>query len=258
MGDLPQRLLAFLPAFTLAVIGVVLALAWVTRDVMPAFQDIEDAGERKSAFFNWLLPVVQEENDRLTELRGTILALNDKLDAGKELGWHERRLLKVLAERHESPVTDIEAPDFFSELLTRVDRVPASLALAQAAWESGWGRSRFARRGYNLFGHWCHEPGCGFVPNERPEGADHEVAAFSGPRESVRKYFRNLNSHRAYRHFRARRAELRNRGLPITGPALVESLASYSERGMDYVNDIERLMLANRLPACTRNMEIEC
>ncbi len=258
MGDISQRALAYLPAFTLAVIGLVLALAWATRDTMPALDEIEDVGERKSAFFNWLLPVVDEENARLSELRGAILALKDKQESGESLGWHERRLLKVLAERHESPVTDPGEPGFFSELLTRVDRVPASLALAQAAWESGWGTSRFARRGYNLFGHWCEEPGCGIVPAERPEGADYEVAAFSGPKESVRKYFRNLNSHRAYRHFRARRAELRNQGRPITGPALVRSLASYSERGTEYVDDIERLMLANNLPACTRNMEVDC
>lgn len=258
MGELPQRALPFLPVLTLAMIALVLALAWITRDVMPAFADMQDAGDRKTAFFNWLLPVVQAENDRLTELRGGILALKDKRRQGEPLNRHERKLLRVLAERHESPATDIEAPDFFSELLTRVDRVPASLALAQAAWESGWGTSRFARRGFNLFGHWCEEPGCGIVPAERPEGANHEVAAFSGPEESVRKYFRNLNSHRAYRHFRARRAELRNQGRPITGPALVRSLASYSERGTDYVEDIERLMLANNLPVCTRNMEVEC
>lgn len=258
MGDWARRALAYLPAVTFAMIVLVLGLAWTAREAMPAFADIENAGERKSTFFSWLLPVVQQENERLTELRGAILALHDKREAGRSLGWHEKRLLELLAERYESPVTDPDAPDFFSELLTRVDRVPASLALAQAAWESGWGTSRFARRGYNLFGHWCHVPGCGIVPAQRPEGADHEVAAFDDPRESVRKYFRNLNSHRAYRQFRARRAELRNKGLPITGAALVRSLTSYSERGTDYVDDIERLMLANNLPACTRNVEIEC
>lgn len=258
MGDLPRRALACLPVFTLAVILTILAMAWVTRDEMPAFAGIGDIGERKSVFFSWLLPVVQEENDRLAELRQPIRALKNKHEAGRELGRHEKRLLAVLAERYESPVTDLEAPDFFDELLTRVDVVPASLALAQAAWESGWGTSRFARRGYNLFGHWCHEPGCGFVPAQRPEGADHEVAAFSDPRESVRKYFRNLNSHRAYRHFRARRAELRDQALPVTGPALVASLGSYSERGTDYVEDIDRLMRANNLTLCTRNEEIDC
>lgn len=258
MGDFQQRALHFLPVLTLAVIALVLALAWLTRDTMPAFDEIEDVSERKSAFFNWLLPVVQSENDRLTELRGTVLALKDKREAGEPLTHHDRILLERLAERHELPVTDPDAPGFFSELLTRVDRVPASLALAQAAWESGWGTSRFARRGFNLFGHWCHEPGCGIVPARRPEGADHEVAAFSGPRESVRKYLRNLNSHNAYRQFRARRAELRNQGKPVTGPALVDSLDDYSERGEAYVNDIETLMLANKLPACTRNVEVAC
>lgn len=254
----PDRLLPLLPVITLAVIAVVLALAWMTRDTMPRFGEIQDVSERKSRFFNWLLPEVERENDRLMELRDEILVLQDEYEAGNPLTWDERRLLKVLAARFESPVADPGDPLFFSELLTRVDRVPASLVLAQAAWESGWGTSRFARRGFNLFGHWCMEPGCGLVPGERPEDAGHEVAVFDDVRESVRKYLRNLNSHPAYREFRAKRAELRNQGLPVTGPALVGTLDDYSERGDAYVHDIQRLMLANNLPACTRNVEVSC
>lgn len=253
-----EYLLPALPFVTVALIGLVLLLAWATRDVMPRFERIEDVSERKSAFFNWLLPEVERENQRLTELRGEVLALHEKLQAGESLTRHERKLLTVLAKRYESPVGDPRAPQFFSELLTRIDIIPVSLVLAQAAWESGWGTSRFARKGYNLFGHWCTEPGCGLVPGERQEGAGHEVAVFRDVRESVRKYLRNLNSHRAYREFRARRAMLRNQGRPVTGPALVDTLDDYSERGDAYVRDIERLMLVNDLPVCTRNAEIAC
>lgn len=256
--DIGKYLLPALPLVTLVMVAFVLVLAWATRDAMPRFDEIGNVEQRKSAFFNWLLPAVERENDRLMALRGEVLALHDRVRAGQSLGRHELRLLRVLAERFESPVADPGEPRFYSELLTRLDRVPPSLVLAQAAWESGWGTSRFARRGYNLFGHWCIEPGCGLVPAERPEGAGHEVAVFRDVRESVRKYLINLNSHPAYREFRARRAALRNQGLPVTGLALVGTLDDYSERGDAYVRDIERLMRANNLPACTRNVEIGC
>lgn len=258
MRETPGYFLRLVPLVTLLLIGFVLALAWATRDRMPDFAGMEDVESRKSAFFNWLLPVVEAENERLLSLRGEIIALHDKQQSGEVLDRHERELLVTLAERFESPVTDPGEPRFFSQLLTRVDQVPASLALAQAAWESGWGTSRFARAGFNLFGHWCTEPGCGLVPGRRAEDAAHEVAVFRDVRESVRKYLVNLNSHRAYREFRAHRAALRNQGRPLTGPALVDALDDYSERGTAYVNDIETLMLANNLPACTRNMEVAC
>lgn len=247
-----------MPVVTLAVIGLVLVLAWVTADSVPRFQRIGDVSDRKSAFFSWLLPAVRAENDRMMELRAAVRALKGKTDAGGSLNWHERRLLINLAERFESPVTHPSADGFYEALLRRVDRVPPALVLAQAAWESGWGSSRFARRGFNLFGHWCMESGCGLVPGKRERGAGHEVAVFRDVRESVRKYLTNLNSHRAYREFRTRREALRDQGRALTGPALVGTLDDYSERGDAYVRDIQRLMLANRLPECTRNVEIEC
>lgn len=251
-------LLAGIFGFTGAMLIALLVLAWPFREHLPAFESIEDAGQRKSAFFRHLLPVVEAENRRLEDLRREVASLADRRAAGRPLNRHETRLLRALAERYRSPLSDPLAAGFFGSLLARADQVPASLVLAQAAMESGWGGSRFAREGLNLFGHWCEVPGCGMVPAQRPEGASYEVARFDSVRESVRKYMHNLNSHRAYRDFRARRAELRRRGERLSGPALARTLTSYSERGREYIDDIRALIAANDLVRCTRDPEVGC
>lgn len=250
--------LAGIFGFTGAVVLALLALAWPFREQLPAFDAIEDANQRKSVFFRHLLPVVEAENGRLEELRRVVASLADRRAAGRPLNRHQTRLLRELAERYRSPVSDSLAAGFFDSLLVRVDQVPASLVLAQAAMESGWGRSRFAREGLNLFGHWCEVPGCGLVPAKRPEGASYEVARFDSVRESVRKYMHNLNSHRAYRDFRAHRAELRRRGERLTGPLLADALGSYSERGSVYVTEIQAMIAANDLVRCTRDPDVAC
>jgi len=243
---------------TAAMLVLVWVLAWIERPRLPDFGQYKSAEARKSAFFNYLLPVVQEENDRIATLRAMVERLREKSSSGKDLDAEERRLLEVLAGRYRSPVGEPAEPGFFDELLKRIDQVPASLVLAQAAMESGWGRSRFARQGFNLFGHWCDEPGCGFVPAKRPDGARYEVASFDTVRESVRKYLLNLNSHRAYEHFRAARAAFRRQHRPLSGVALARALESYSERGAAYVRDIRAMILANGLVECTRDPETPC
>ena len=120
------------------------------------------------------------------------------------------------------------------------------LALVQAATESGWGRSRFALEGNNLFGHWCYEPGCGLVPARRNQGAAHEVAAFDSISESVSRYLHNLNTHAAYAPLRAIRARLRQQDEPPTAMALADGLVLYSERRDEYVDEIKSVIRVNR------------
>lgn len=258
----PERqarlMLYVLLGMTGSLLLAIMVLAWPYREQLPDFTGIEDVEERKSSFFNFLLPVVEAENRRLAQLRQVVNELARKAEAGERLTRHERRLLEVLAARYESPIESPGVPGFFDALLVRIDRIPASLVLAQAAMESGWGTSRFAREGLNLFGHWCEVPGCGIVPAARPEGATYEVAAFDSVRESVRKYMRNLNSHRAYAEFRQRRAELRRQGRRLSGLELASTLSGYSERGAEYIADIRGLIAANDLAECTRDPEVTC
>jgi len=100
-----------------------------------------------------------------------------------------------------------------------VDTIPPSLALAQAANESAWGTSRFARQAHNYYGQWCFEKGCGIVPDRRDANKSHEVAAFDSPRESVARYLHNLNSNSAYKSLRDIRSRLKAANKPVTGIA---------------------------------------
>ena len=133
------------------------------------------------------------------------------------------------------------------ELIRRVDVIPTSLVLAQAANESAWGTSRFAREGNNIFGQWCFDEGCGLVPNRRGEDASHEVRAFASVEAAVRAYFRNLNTHPSYEDLRTLRASMRMQGLPLNSMVLARGLTRYSERGMDYVLELQDMIRINEL-----------
>lgn len=213
---------------------------------LPDFDAIEDISERKQAFFEFLAPIVMAENARVLEQRARLLDLAGKLRAGERIGWLDRRWLGQLAEEYavdwdpDSPLESIEP------LERRVDAVPVSLALVQAATESGWGRSRFATEANNLFGHWCYQSGCGLVPERRNPGAGHEVAAFDSVADSVERYLRNLNTHAAYAPLRAIRARMRRNGESATAMALADGLIRYSERREDYVAEIKTVIRVNR------------
>jgi Bax protein len=136
-------------------------------------------------------------------------------------------------------------------MLSRVNVLPKALVLTQAANESAWGTSRFATKANNYFGHWCYTKGCGLVPRQRNEGSSHEVATFSSSQESVHRYFMNLNRNRAYADLRAIRAKLAAQGdnLLTTASAteLTNGLLKYSERGSDYVTDLQAMIRHNEV-----------
>ncbi|MEY3016873.1 MAG: hypothetical protein RL336_8, partial [Pseudomonadota bacterium] len=137
--------------------------------------------------------------------------------------------------------------DQIAVLWRRVDSVPPSLALAQAANESAYGTSRFAVEANNLYGQWCFRPGCGLVPNARLDEANHEVRKFATPVASVRSYMYNLNTNRAYAALRQVRSNLRHQNKTPTGLAMVETLMHYSSRGQDYVNELAAMIRHNKL-----------
>jgi Bax protein len=134
---------------------------------------------------------------------------------------------------------------FFRKMLIHVDKIPASLALIQAAKESGWGTSYFAREGNNLFGHWCFEKGCGIIPRRRPEGATYEVRTFDDVADSVRAYIRNLNSHPAYREVRMQRYRMRLAGKQPDAHLMAGGLEHYSGIGMKYVETVREMIEGN-------------
>jgi Bax protein len=132
-------------------------------------------------------------------------------------------------------------------LLQRVDVVPVSLVVAQAANESAWGKSRFAREGNNLFGIWCYTEGCGIVPKLRKDEAKHEVRRYDSFKDSVVDYMKNINRHRAYQKLREIRAAERAAGRQLSGHRLAAGLGKYSEIGDDYIKRIRAIIDGRKL-----------
>ncbi|MDT8438693.1 MAG: glucosaminidase domain-containing protein [Wenzhouxiangellaceae bacterium] len=239
-----QSRIALLALATAIALGALLWHGAKRTEPLPDFSRIENVDQLKREFFVFLVPHVRAVNREVDADRAWLLALAER--ATPNLARSERRRLARLSERYEVEFDPDNPAPALDTLLLRVQRVPTPLALAQAAAESGWGRSRFAVEANNLFGHWCYEPGCGVVPGNRPEGARHEVAAFESVRQSVERYVHNLNTHPAYRPFRLARIELEVDDPLAAALALSESLDRYSERGEAYIEELQLLIRANR------------
>lgn len=220
--------------------GEVPALA---LQALPHDLDQLPVAEKKRVFLQSLLPLVLAENRRVAAEREFLRqALADwPLPEG------DRRVrLERLASRYEVQ-GDLGEPAVRRRLWRRVDLVPPALALAQAANETGWGTSRFAREANNLFGQWTYQADQGLKPRDRAEGKSHFVRRFPDLQASVRGYLHNLNTHPAYQPLRERRAQLRQRGQPLDALELAAGLEAYSERGMEYVEDIRAMIRHNDL-----------
>lgn len=222
---------------------------WVAEP-LPDFTGYTDTQDRKAAFFDYLFPRIALANRQVLTQRHKVEALADKA----ELSATDEAFLQELAERLRIE-PEIGSPEFFASLDRRLDIIPPSLVLAQAANESAWGTSRFAREGNNLFGQWCFSQGCGLVPQQRGNNARHEVADFETPYQSVRSYITNLNRHPSYQELRAQRAKLRAQDRAPTGHALARGLSAYSERGEDYVDEILKMMRYNDLQRYDKKLE---
>jgi Bax protein len=218
----------------------------------PDFSKIKSASQRKEAFYNYLLPMVHKANAEILLERQWLLAMADKLVLQQFLTAVELEELIRVEGRYRWSAGDRQPVQRINALLLRVDVVPASLTIAQAAKESGWGRSRFATEGNNFFGIWCFYQGCGLKPLRRREGLDHEVGTFESVEEGVRYYIRTINTHVAYDYLRELRAEGRKQNQFQLGEVLANGLVSYSERGMSYVREVQTMIRYNKLHRFTR------
>ena len=194
----------------------------------PSFDSIESTIVRKEVFFNYLLPAIQKKNAEIIEIRSAIS--NNELSNAQ---------LNDLAKKYR--VTSKE------ELLKVIDILPPSLVLAQAANESNWGRSRFAKDFNNYFGIWCFSKGCGVVPMDREDDATHEVASFNSLEECIDYYVLNINRSYAYEDLRSIRKNQRENLQPITGMLLAEGLENYAFPGDEYIESIKSLINFNQL-----------
>ena len=227
-----------------AFVLVFLIFSAAVTDTIPDFKKYEAGAERKKEFFNYLLPFINNRNTAILKSREKISEWRQHRDS---IGWFDYFQLENILNFYQLKNFDINDENDWATLLQRVDVIPASLALAQAANESGWGTSRFAREGNNYYGQWCYKRGCGIVPNDRGIRDIHEVAVFNSPSDSVASYIRNLNSHKAYKTLREIRVQLRAADRSITGVELAKGLGKYSQRGQDYIKELRSIIRHNDL-----------
>jgi len=200
-------------------------------------------GDKKNIFFRLTGSGILQANEKINAERTQLLdAINGNKTRNNE--WLLTLAVKYKVIKQKSGQLDNTA---LNTLRQRVDIVPPSLALAQAAEESGWGTSRFAIKGNSLFGQWDFS-GQGMKPEEqRAHLGNYGIAAFDSPQASIEAYMLNLNTHRAYKRMREKRTEFRKLNEDPTGWELARTLDKYSERGADYVKSLHAIMSYNKL-----------
>ena len=197
---------------------------------------IESTKKRKEFFIQIVLPLILKENNNIRLDRKRLFKIINKSNNTKlEIKWLEKKFKQY----------GINSKDL-SILKIRMDEVPVSLALAQAAKETGWGTSRFAQEGNALFGQWTWS-GEGLKPKDSDKSEGHKVMKFNVLQASVRAYQRNLNTHSSYKDFRKARAELRDEGKKLDSLVLAEFLKNYAETGEKYVKVLQKIIEQNDL-----------
>lgn len=231
------------------IIGIILRFS--SSPNIPNFSDFKAGKERKMVFFSYFSPMIDENNQSIENTRKQLLSWHENKD---HISWWDKRKLADLAIQYRVNNFTIDDEKLWQKLLKRIDVLPPSLVLAQAANESAWGTSRFAKVANNYFGQWCYEKGCGFVPKQRSAGEVHEVAAFDTPTASLESYMNNLNSHPAYQSLRNIREQRRKNNQPITGNALAAGLIKYSQRGEEYIKELRAMIKFNALSEYDQNV----
>jgi len=194
--------------------------------------------QKKSVFFHLMTPLILISNENILKERNIV----------KSALLNSTELLAIavkyrVVKKHDNSVTEEQR----KQLLARVDIIPPSLALAQAAEESGWGTSRFTEEGNAFFGQWDFS-GKGMTPNQQRKSlGNYGLARFDSPLASVEGYMLNINTTLAYKKLRTLRVKLHNENKPITGLELAETLDKYSERGQAYIDGIRSMIRYNKL-----------
>ena len=191
---------------------------------------------KKETFIKIVLPLIVAENEKILDDRLKLKTLIEKkFTTDTEKQWLRQKLLEYKVKKGN-----------LEELLFRMDMIPASIALAQAAKESGWGTSRFALEGNAIFGQWTWD-GQGIAPLKRDGDKNHKILKFPILRASVKAYKNNLNTHKSYSKFREKRKQLRDKKKSITGLSLTETLKNYAQTGSEYTKILNQIITQNRL-----------
>jgi len=209
----------------------------VSLSLLPAeIKKIENTKERKELFIQIILPLVIKENNNIKLDRIKLFGvLNKSKNTNNEKNWLEKKFKQYGVINKDLPTLKI-----------RLDEIPISMAIAQAAKETGWGTSRFAQEGNALFGQWTWT-GEGIKPAGADDDSTHKVMKFKVLQASVKAYHRNLNTHSSYKEFRSARAQLRDEGKELDSLILTKYLDRYAETGKEYVKILQQIIKQNQL-----------
>ena len=197
---------------------------------------IKSTNKRKETFIKIIMPLILIENEKIIEDRKKLFKiLGKQSNTMGEKVWLKRRFKDY----------DVKGDDI-SELKLKMDIIPTSIAIAQAAKESGWGTSRFALEGNAMYGQWTWD-GDGIEPSKKDKKKEHKILKFPKLQSSVSAYMKNLNTHRGYSEFRKERSKLREKNKAVRGIDLVEYLYNYAQTGSEYVKILKKIIQQNDL-----------
>ena len=197
---------------------------------------LKSTQKKKNTFIKIVIPLILDENDKILEDRKKLFKILGKQSNSRgEKVWLKRRFKDYRIDGED-----------IAELKIRMDVIPTSIAIAQAAKESGWGTSRFALDGNAMFGQWTWSED-GIEPNKKSKNQSHKILKFPMLQSSVKAYMKNLNTHRGYSEFRDERANLRRRNQNISGLDLVDYLYNYAQTGSEYVKILKKIIQQNDL-----------
>ena len=198
--------------------------------------EIQSIKLKKETFIKIVLPLIVAENEKILDDRFKLKKIvSKKKTTDDEKQWLRQKFLEYKVKKGN-----------VDQLINRMDMIPVSIALAQAAKESGWGTSRFALEGNAIYGQWTWS-GKGIAPLLRDKSKNHKVLKFPILRASVKAYKNNLNTHKSYKKFRDRRRELREKNKNISGLELTKTLQNYAQTGSEYTKILEQIITQNQL-----------
>ncbi len=206
--------------------------------------DFDYLNPSKRKFVKTVLPIIINENQNIILTRSFVFDLKEKLQTFKTLENNEIRKLNNIAKKFQIEYANKHKLDLINEILSNVDIIPNSIALAQAAIESGWGKSRFAMEYNALFGEYTYDQNKGVVPLKREFGDKHLIKSFSSYDNSVSSYFKNINSHHAYKDFRSIRNFMRTKNNNFDIDVLISKLNAYAEDD-NYINTLNAVIEKN-------------
>lgn len=212
------------------------------------YYDINSSEKSKEYFFSYFSKLINQENIKILEDRKFVdnLLSSDILNIDFN-SYSFKRLIEIKKKYR------IKKLYSKSEYLRKIDIVPPSMALAQAAVESGWGKSRFIKEANNIFGHWTYNPEIGMMPLSRDEDATHFIRVFKTLQDSISAYMLNLNRNRAYKEFQNVRFKQREKGNKPDGLKLSQTMMNYSGIGHNYLEILQNVITTNKLLEYDKN-----